>query len=239
MEESTMSNAGEGRRMGLRYSRRGILRGAGVGLGAAIVGGCTTANPPAPTGAAVGPARTTAASAAGSGAPVVSPTVAARQPKYGGVFRLSSGATEAPHLDPHQTNTSALIAHGAGLAWSQLLQFKNGPGVEMPTFEVAPDLAQSWDQPDDTTYVFKLRPGVKFHNIAPVNGRELVADDVVGSFQRQIDLKVNAAALAGVVRLDAPDKTTLKLTLDKPNADILWSLANAICKVLPRELLGG
>src|SRR5205814_4149850 len=90
MEESIMSYAGEGRRMGLRYSRRGILRGAGVGLGAAIVGGCTTANPPAPTVAALGPAATSGAGAPGSGAPVVSPT-AARQPRYGGVFRLSSG----------------------------------------------------------------------------------------------------------------------------------------------------
>ena len=40
-------------------------------------------------------------------------------------------------------------------------------------------LAESWETPDDVTYVFHLRQGVKFHN-----GREMTADDVVYSFQR-------------------------------------------------------
>src|SRR2546426_7911134 len=39
--------------------------------------------------------------------------------------------------------------------------------------------AEKWDQPDDLTYVFKLRPGVKYHNLPTVNGREVEAEDVV------------------------------------------------------------
>ena len=42
-----------------------------------------------------------------------------------------------------------------------------------------PGLAESWDTPDDRTYVFHLREGVKFHN-----GREMTADDVFFSLQR-------------------------------------------------------
>jgi len=43
---------------------------------------------------------------------------------------------------------------------------------------VEPDLAEGWEELDDTTYVFYLRKGVKWHNKPPLNGRELVADDV-------------------------------------------------------------
>src|SRR5262249_35064488 len=87
-----------------------------------------------------------------------------------------------------------------------------------------------------STYVFKLKPGVKWHNIAPVNGRELVADDVVYSYQRIIDLKANAAILANVIKIEAPDKASVKLTLGKPNADLLANLGGLQGKIVPREL---
>jgi peptide/nickel transport system substrate-binding protein len=46
-----------------------------------------------------------------------------------------------------------------------------------------PGLAESWEQPDDRTYVFKIRQGVKFHN-----GREMTADDVFYSLNRVLTL---------------------------------------------------
>ena len=52
------------------------------------------------------------------------------------------------------------------------------------TFPIEGDLAESWTQPNDTTYVFKLRRGVRWHNKPPVNGRELTADDVVYTVER-------------------------------------------------------
>jgi peptide/nickel transport system substrate-binding protein len=41
-----------------------------------------------------------------------------------------------------------------------------------PTAIVEPDLAERWEELDDTTYVFYLRQGVKWHHKPPVNGRE-------------------------------------------------------------------
>jgi len=48
---------------------------------------------------------------------------------------------------------------------------------------VVPDLAESWERPDDSTVVFNIRQGVKYHN----SNRELTADDVVWSYERFIN----------------------------------------------------
>src|SRR5262249_41628698 len=91
-------------------------------------------------------------------------------------------------------------------------------------------------QLDDLTYLFKLRPGVKWHNIAPVNGRGLVADDLIYSYQRIRDLKApSAGLLTGISKMEAVDPTTLKLTLDKPNADLLDHLANYNMLIVAKE----
>ena len=50
------------------------------------------------------------------------------------------------------------------------------------------------DQPSETTYVFKLRKGVRWQAKPPVNGRELTADDVVYSVELFRSVKGNANA---------------------------------------------
>ena len=62
---------------------------------------------------------------------------------------------------------------------SRLSSTRPAPAVAPGTFPLEGDLAESWTQPNETTYVFKLRRGVRWHNKPPVNGRELTADDVV------------------------------------------------------------
>ena len=49
-------------------------------------------------------------------------------------------------------------------------------------------LAERWEHPDDFTYVFHIRPGVSWHDKAPVNGRELDAYDVEFSYQRALGM---------------------------------------------------
>ena len=45
-------------------------------------------------------------------------------------------------------------------------------------------LAESWEQPDPLTYVFHIREGVKWHDVPPMNGRELTAKDIEFTYQR-------------------------------------------------------
>ena len=53
-----------------------------------------------------------------------------------------------------------------------------------PTDLVKGNLAQSWEFADPNTFVVHLRQGIHWQNIAPANGREFIADDVVAHFDR-------------------------------------------------------
>src|SRR5262249_18745183 len=136
--------------------------------------------------------------------------------------------------------TGALQGVGNVVCYSQLLTYKWGPDIKPPSYVPQGDLAESWTQPADLTYVFKLRPGVKFHNVPPVNGRALVAEDVVRSLQRILDLKARtpalAASLAGIRTFEAVDGATVKVALDRPNADLLLNLADPKMLIIAREL---
>src|SRR5262249_60726013 len=61
---------------------------------------------------------------------------------------------------------------------SRLLRHKAGPSNRPGSLQIEGDLAESWQQTSDTSYVFKLRKGVRFHAKQPVNGRELTAVEV-------------------------------------------------------------
>jgi hypothetical protein len=76
------------------------------------------------------------------------------------------------------------------MGYSQLPTHGFGDGVQMPNCAVIGVQAESWDRPDDLTYVFKLRRGVMYQNQLPVSGRALVADDSIKSFERKISESV-------------------------------------------------
>lgn len=88
-------------------------------------------------------------------------------------------------FDMVQYTTAVTADAVAETIFNRLADFKPG------TTEVIPALAESWDISDDgLTYTFHLRKGVKFHTtdyFKPT--RDMNADDVVWSFQRQLDPK--------------------------------------------------
>src|SRR5262245_13603218 len=99
---------------------------------------------------------------------------AADTPRRGGTLAIR--LWDPPHWDPYltldfRTHVPYTFTH------SRLLRHKAGPSIAPGTFQYEGDLAESWSQPDELTYVFKLRKGVRFHPRPPVNGRELTADD--------------------------------------------------------------
>ncbi|HEV8199802.1 MAG TPA: ABC transporter substrate-binding protein [Candidatus Polarisedimenticolia bacterium] len=149
----------------------------------------------------------------------------AQTPKRGGT--LSLRMWDPPHFDQilaHAYKTHVVIS----FTHSRLLKHKAGPGVRPGAFEIEGDLAESWQQTSDTTYVFKLKKGVRFHGKPPVNGRELTADDVRYTFERILTDKgsVNVSMYRSVAKVEAVDRYTVRFTLKEPFAWFLDMIAN-------------
>ena len=162
-------------------------------------------------------------------------TATAQTPKRGGT--LSLRLWDPPHFDPHLTisykiNVLYTFTH------SRLLKHKAGAGVTPGTFPIEGDLAESWTQPNETTYIFKLRKGVRWHNKPPVNGRELTADDVKYTFDRFVSEKGNAnrAMMAALDKVEVVDKYTVKFTLKEPYVWFLDMISNPMAlAIIPKE----
>jgi peptide/nickel transport system substrate-binding protein len=214
---------------GRTLTRRSVLRGAALGASAMVLAACG-----APASAPAAPAAV--ATSADTATPVsgAAPAATAARPKLGGTLS-SMVTTMEPNLEPHAGTSGLAVGVGAGICYSSLLTFKWGPDIKAPSYIPTGDLAESWTQPDDLTHIFKLRPGVKWHNIPPVNGRELVAEDVIYSYERVWEKRTYASLLSGISKIEAVDPGTLKLTLDKPNADLLSNLSQANLLIVARE----
>jgi len=93
----------------------------------------------------------------------------------------------------------------------------------------APLLATSWENPDDHTYLFKLRQGVTFQD-----GTDFDADAVEYSMGR---IRSNKASiqypqLVYIDSIEKPDQGTIKLTLRSPFAPFLYSIADHAGRVI-------
>jgi peptide/nickel transport system substrate-binding protein len=159
----------------------------------------------------------------------------AQTPKRGGTLRLTV-ITDPLHFDPHATVSFATMVP-LSFIYSRLLKVKAGPAVKPMTYPLEGDLAESWTQPSDTTYIFKLRKGVRWHPKPPVNGRELTADDVKYTYERFLSIKgnPNRATLETIEKIEALDKHTVKFTLSEPNAWFLDNLASTSTWIVARE----
>ncbi|MBP7914177.1 MAG: ABC transporter substrate-binding protein [Vitreoscilla sp.] len=81
-------------------------------------------------------------------------------------------------------------------------------------FKLEPALALSWSQPTPTSWRFKLRPNVKFHD-----GSAMTADDVVFSIERAVaPPSQRAFQIQGVTGARQVDELTVDLLLATPDA---------------------
>jgi peptide/nickel transport system substrate-binding protein len=160
----------------------------------------------------------------------------AQTPKRGGTLRTSVISDPVTGFDPHQT-ISFVTMVPLSFAYSRLVKVKAGPDVKPMTYPLEPDLAESWSRTDETTYVFKLRKGVRWHPKPPVNGRELTSDDVKYTYERFLSVKNNGnrPVLESVERIEAPDKYTVKFVLKEPNAWFLDNLASTSTWIIAKE----
>src|SRR5207249_351663 len=88
---------------------------------------------------------------------------------------------------------------------------------------IKPGLAESWQQPDAKTVVFKLRRGVKFHD-----GTDFNAEAARFNFNRMKTepKSVRKGEVASIDSVDVVDASTIKLNLKRPDAALLATLTD-------------
>ncbi|MFN8555928.1 MAG: ABC transporter substrate-binding protein [Dehalococcoidia bacterium] len=238
-----------------RPSRRTALAGTGAAGIAAFLAACRGNTGPTTSGVAGSGGAGGSAAATSAAAPTTKPfdklTIEEMRtlfggarlkdlpgqksgPVAGGVGRFSFGRTPVT-WDPLSPAGTVLASYQ--YAWNQLVGFSSHDFLKNPNFmEYEPVLAAAMpEQPDDTTYVFKLNRGVKFHNVPPVNGREFTADDVVYCIDAYRKAPGQGPTFEDVERVERVDSHTVTLKMARPAAYFLTTLAVPIHYMFARE----
>jgi peptide/nickel transport system substrate-binding protein len=99
-------------------------------------------------------------------------------------------------------------------------------------FNVQPAVAESWEIPDPTTYIFHLRQDVHFHDGTPLTSR-----DVKWTIDSMLDgtiISLKTSTYKGHInRIDTPDPATLVIHLNEPFTSLLWNLSDGAFGIVP------
>lgn len=157
-------------------------------------------------------------------------------PKYGGTLHLAY-LMDLSSLDP--IKSTSIVDRALPLLYTDTLVKWSGRNDEKLT--VAPSLATSWEiSPDGKQFTFKLRQGVKWQNLPPVNGREFTSTDAKFSLERVMDPKSKsplAPYVANFDRIETPDKYTLVIYTKTPDPTVLSTLAGGTSGMCAKEVI--
>lgn len=150
--------------------------------------------------------------------------------RYGGTLTVSAGASGPKTLNPHRAaETSSTDV--TDRVFEGLVSLHRHSGL------VLPKLARDFEISEDGTEVtFYLRRGVQWHD-----GVEFTADDVIFTFDVVYDKSVGSNSMSGLLidgqpmKYEKIDKYTVKFTLPRPHAPIMFSIGTPI---VPYHLLG-
>src|SRR6266511_1439917 len=184
----------------------------------------------------VGAGRARAATQAASPYPDWIPA-STKPPKRGGVLTRAS-SWDPPVIDPRLTQSVGLFQF-AGLTSSRLIRYAF-PDEASGTIDLTlkGDLAESWQpSPDHRLWTFKLRQGVKWQNLPPLNGRELVAADIKYCFEAYAKEGVQSFTFSEIEGIAAPDKYSLRVRLHTLNVLFPLNRAEAVTVIFSREVL--
>jgi peptide/nickel transport system substrate-binding protein len=208
-----------------RLTRRAFLRLTGIAAASALVA-CgappqeTTVTTPEPQPAdaptstvAQAEAEPTEAptdvSAEATEAPTEAPPAGGNTGSVGGAI-ITPISSEPPGMDPCNPWAIGSAAVGMELAYDPWW-------IRDRDRNIQPFLATSWERPDETTVIYTIRQGVKFHH----SGREMTAEDVVWSYQRVINKDLGCSGAenfeANIESITALDTHRFEVKLKVPD----------------------
>lgn len=159
----------------------------------------------------------------------------------GGIFRGSWSRDAEANYDaifnsPAQTPYQPHI-------YEYVMGKRRSPGIDPSSQESAvpvPTLAESMEiAPDGTSVTFTMRPNVKFHPIAPVNGRVMDMDDWKSSLDRFLQVSPQRTFLQDILdKVEYPDRQHMVMRLKYPYAPFRELIPNErfSFQIMPKEL---
>ena len=188
------------------------------------------------------------------------------EPQYGGTIVMSAANGPDTGFDPIRWvgGTSILFMQGVyeHLSLGDYTKSLPGTGEWVSSYDDpkwhwrvvlkdrCPYLAESWEiSPDVMTFTIKIRQGIHFQNIPPVNGREMTAYDVKYVFDRhwgtgsgftEPDPQYYTYMLgySTIESVECPDKWTIIFKYSEPLREQLDTIVSTRSAVIyPREIL--
>src|SRR5690606_7275843 len=145
--------------------------------------------------------------------------------KPGGTMTVAATWDVGP-MDPTVSASGGTVTI-PNMVYNRLIGFDRGPDADVFEPKLEPELASSWERsPDGMTFTFKMQDGVKWQNIAPLNGRPFVAADAAFAMNRYATTGVHQSYYVNVDSITAVDDSTVKVTMKRPVADFLYPLGS-------------
>ena len=175
-------------------------------------------------------------------------------PEYGGTFTMASSQSTM-YIDSHTFGSAAMhwvpgvVERLSKVDWAiDRDVFGLNSWALLDNSVLIGNLAESWEQPDDTTIIFNIRKGVHWHDKAPMNGREFNAYDVEFNFHRWLAMgEFSGADPSAALRIlgippwesvTATDDWTVVFKLKEPH---IWALTyifwNEMSWIYPPEVI--
>ena len=163
------------------------------------------------------------------------------KPQYGGSIAQGWNSPLGPHADlwwgAGARELVTLVLEKLGIAdWATPRDKWDFKSLDPPLSVHRGLLAESWETPDDTTYIFHIRKGVHWQDKPPLNGRELVAEDIVFHFHRMFGLGsgftekspyAHVLTAAPIESIEATDKYTVVFKLTKRDFSAFMAIINS------------
>jgi peptide/nickel transport system substrate-binding protein len=151
-----------------------------------------------------------------AGAAVIALTAAASTVSHAQELNVAVGS-QITSMDPHYHNLTPNTG-AAGMVFNTLVATDSRSRLQ-------PGLAESWRPVDESTWEFKLRPNVRFHN-----GNAFTAEDVAFTLERVPNVPNSPSSFAQFVRaiksVEIVDPLTIRLRTEGPYP------------LLPNDLIG-